>query len=323
LRQVDALQNACELARREIIVLRDELRDTQLSSLSANSGVAVQGSVALQSALKNETRLREKIEFLENEVAQQVKIVTQESIEASRQTAEVRKLQKLIAETNTKISQLEDENRRLIQGSERLSEEIRESKSNSRLADQQFHGLKNTIRSLQEENDILQRDNKDLEARLLSEKGKLINEMNGLNNIIEGYRRYSDIQKSSYSSVGPGQSSFIHLNSSTVEKLTHPSTVNISTNLPKSAKKVVATHTNEGNYLICDRTGKKRLAVAGDDSVKIWDVRSSSLVRTFKCSLGHSIARCDLSAYTVIGAGSDKTCRVWNLKTDRMVRFSR
>lgn len=322
LNQVDALQNACELAKREIINLRDELQDAQqFSSKPPNASQRPASVAALQAALKNETKLREKVEFLENELASQVKLVSEESHESSRQSIEVSKLQKLISESNATIIRLEYENKKLTQGFDHMSEELGESVANSRLSEQQFEGLKNTIRTLQEENNLLRKEKIAIEARFISEKTKLINEMNGLNDVIESFRKHSDFQKSSYSNGIQGQSTLFDHNPVHVEKKMSPEKPKtFGTDIPSSAKIVVAAHSNEGTGLVFDRAGKKRLATAGGDSVKVWDVASCSVVRTFRGSLGHSIAACDISGNTVIGAGSDRTCRVWNLRTDRMVR---
>jgi autophagy-related protein 16 len=71
-----------------------------------------------------------------------------------------------------------------------LTNELSKAKSYVKLAEQQYDGLKNSIRTLQEDNDELQKDSRDYEPRLVTDKGKLVNEMNGLTDIIEGLKKH-------------------------------------------------------------------------------------------------------------------------------------
>lgn len=69
-----------------------------------------------------------------------------------------------------------------------------------------------------------------------------------------------------------------------------------------------------------DASGTDLLATASSDStVKVWDASSGMLRSTLRGGSGHTIISCDISGSIVVGAGSDKTCRVWNLRTERMV----
>jgi WD40 repeat protein len=58
---------------------------------------------------------------------------------------------------------------------------------------------------------------------------------------------------------------------------------------------------------------------SSDSTVKVWDASSGMLRSTLRGGSGHTIISCDISGGLVVGGGSDKTCRVWNLRTERMV----
>ena len=63
------------------------------------------------------------------------------------------------------------------------------------------------------------------------------------------------------------------------------------------------------------------VATAGADStVKLWDLRTGHSTVTLRGSSGHSMLGVDMLGGIVAGCSSDKTCRVWNAKTSRMVR---
>ena len=69
-----------------------------------------------------------------------------------------------------------------------------------------------------------------------------------------------------------------------------------------------------------DQTSGNMLATCGNDSlVKVWDVATGDQQSVLRGSPGHVITSCDIGDSLVIGAGTDKTCRVWNLRTERMV----
>ena len=70
-----------------------------------------------------------------------------------------------------------------------------------------------------------------------------------------------------------------------------------------------------------DGSGTDLVATGGVDStVKVWDTSSGALRATLRGGSSNAIISCDISHGVVVGAGSDKTCRVWNLRTQRMVR---
>ena len=59
---------------------------------------------------------------------------------------------------------------------------------------------------------------------------------------------------------------------------------------------------------------------SSDSTVKVWEGSSGMLKATLRGGSGNSIICCDISNGVIVGAGTDKTCRVWNLRTERMVR---
>ena len=76
---------------------------------------------------------------------------------------------------------------------EHLTTELNDAKSRTKLAEQQYVGLKDTIRILQEENDSVKKENRELETRFVTEKDKLSMEMNKLADVCDSLKRELDM----------------------------------------------------------------------------------------------------------------------------------
>jgi hypothetical protein len=90
---------------------------------------------------------------------------------------------------------------------------------------------------------------------------------------------------------------------------------------PSTAYKTIPAHTNEGTCLRFDRHDSTIFATASiGGSVKTWNATTGASCSVFYCMPGQAILSCDVSRSIVAGAGTDKTCRVWDTTTNRMVR---
>ena len=58
---------------------------------------------------------------------------------------------------------------------------------------------------------------------------------------------------------------------------------------------------------------------SADGTVKVWDTTNAILRATLHGGTSNVILACDISNGVVVAGGSDKTCRVWNVRTERMV----
>ena len=71
-----------------------------------------------------------------------------------------------------------------------------------------------------------------------------------------------------------------------------------------------------------DGAGTELLATGSSDgTVKLWEGSNGVLRATLRGGSSNSIICCDLSNGVIVAAGTDKTCRVWNIRTERMVRL--
>ena len=72
----------------------------------------------------------------------------------------------------------------------------------------------------------------------------------------------------------------------------------------------------------CTTSGTDLIATGGslDGTVKVWKVADGSILATLRGgSSNNSILSCDVTNRLVAGGGNDKTCRVWDISTQRMV----
>lgn len=69
-----------------------------------------------------------------------------------------------------------------------------------------------------------------------------------------------------------------------------------------------------------DASGTDLIATGSSDStVKVWDSSNASLKATLRGGTNNAILACDISNGIAVGGGTDKTCRVWDVNTERMV----
>lgn len=326
LHQVDSLQEKYSHAEREMHSLRQQLRD--------NSNPATGGSnAAVTAALLNEKRIRDKLEKLQEEFNQKLKAHIEQNALALKTSRDLADLKDLCAAQEKTILRLEESKLQSERVIEHLQNEVENATSNSKLAEQQFDGLKKTIRSLQEENDKLQKENREFETRLVSDKEKMVNEMNDLSETVEKLKKENEMLRS-YQTQELKQSSWSIFG---LVKSSESKDVSKSANDPKSdtrkwgnfgvvapstPKHVINSHSGkEGTCVRYDTSGNDLVATCGMDStVKVWDANTGSLRATLHGSASHPFLSCDIYDYLAAGASTDKTCRVWNIRTQRMVR---
>ena len=326
LNQIDALQAKCDDLERELVIQKERLQSS--SDNDASTG-GTRGAVPSSVALKNETRLREKLEKLQEELNEKLKLSTEEQANTLTLTRELSEIKDLNVAQESTITNLKAENERKEKAIDHMTIELTDAKSRTKLAEQQYGGLKDTIRLLQEENDVLKKENHQFETRLVTEKEKMMEEMNKLTEMVEKYKQETEIlhklkeqdekRKSWFGKASVGQKG-------SDEKTENKDTTDtrkfgsISVVLPSSTKQVIQAHRGEASCVRYDGAGADLLATGGADStVQIWDNANGILNTTLRGGSSNSIISCDISNGVVVGGGSDKTCRVWNLRTGRMV----
>jgi autophagy-related protein 16 len=315
LNQVDFLQGKCDVADRELGSLRTEL------ALTASKP----GTLAASAAIKNEARLRDKLDKLQDEYNAKLKAGTQDKEFALETAQRLSQQQDLVAVQELQLQQLQEELNQKDITILLLDERLLESKQSTRLAEQQYEGLKNTIRQLQSENEGLQKESRALEQRLVTDKEKIVEEMNNLTELADSLKRELDMLKSLKAQEQERSIGWLGKDSTPQSPANRKEDGSRKFGesgviIPSKIKQNIVAHTIEGTCVRYDPSGTGLLASASSDAtVKIWDVNHGQLRGTLRGSPGSSIIGCDLSNTHVVGAGSDKTCRVWDIRTQRMI----
>jgi chromosome segregation ATPase len=138
----------------------------------------------------------EELERIQSQVKDQDErhLKDSESIEnATKSRDEFRDLHK---SQERNLSMLQKENEQQERALEYLTNKVSDGEQRVKLAEQQYVGLKDTIRILQEENYILKKENRQFEARFIEEKDRLSSEVNSLNEMVEQLKRETDMLRS-------------------------------------------------------------------------------------------------------------------------------
>ena len=340
----DNLQNKCTAAERELENLRQQLQDAGSSantgSAKGTSSTALNNSTAIQSAMKNEARLREKLESLEEQYDEKLKeVASTKSLLREAQTLNLTH-EKNIAELTQELGLEKNANAHLRQ-------QVNDAEANSNLMDDQNYKLKVAFRALQEENDKLKKQNSVYEERLVGEKGKVVDEMNELTDIIE--RLKAEIEslrkqpKANQQHDSSPLSWFGGLGSNSPKQTieNHGATsgslvksqddIKIGTDIadvsttPSSIHKTIAAHGVDGTCIRYDHhSGSSKMVVtaSSESTVKVWDAATGQQRGIFRGTPGYAMTCCDISGTLVVGGGNDRSCRVWDRRNERMVRGS-
>ena len=317
LNQIDALQLKCESLERE-----NSNQQQQLDEGSPG------GKGSANAALKNETRLRDKLEKLQEELNDKLKVYSEVNVNALQTTKDLSIMKNLNTAQEATIANLKHEHDRKEKAMEHISLELDEAKKSRRLAEQQYEGLKNTIRTLQEENDVLKKENRQLVDRLVSGKEKTSDEINTLNEMVSHLKNEVDMLRTlkvqeekrrkwfGRSAIGDEVNIL-----DAKDKDEGPSRKfgAFGSVVPRLPKYTINAHKGEAMCVRYDGTGADLVATASSDStVNVWDT-NGVLRATLRATNGHTVTACDISGGLAVGGGSDKMCRVWDLKTERMI----
>jgi autophagy-related protein 16-1 len=332
LKLTDTLQHKCDAAERELSSLRHQLQDTATETGVGKGGIA---NAALKTALKNETRLRDKLERLQGEYNVKLKAESQVQADALKMAAELREARDQLAAHETTIGELREQLEKESQNVSHLEARVKDGDARTKLAEQQYDGLKETIRSLQEENDTFHRENRVLEGRLVTEKTKMIEEMTKLTDMVENLKKENNMLKalkqqedkretsktSWFGSVSPSKKGSDMADASLGSSPSSRKFGSMGVVVPSAPKHTITAHSMEGTCLRYDTSGSNLLATGSSDGmIKVWDTSSGSVKATLRGNPGHAITGCDILATVVVGASSDKTCRIWNVGSERLVR---
>lgn len=267
LNQIDALQAKCDELERDLLVQRGIGNDAHGVGGGSSALEGRGGTMTRSSTLKNETRLHEKLEKLQEELNQKLKLHCEDQASALELAKDLASNKDIIKGHEETIKKLNEERDRKDRAMEHLTNELADAKSRTKLAEQQYVGLKNTIRVLQEENDSIKKENRLLETRLVSDKENMVGEMNKLSEMCERLKKEVDMLRS-LKSEEEKRTSWFGLSSTTSTKASIPIPEKsppensnsrkfdpkISVVVPTKPRQKITAHTSEAScvrYEVC------------------------------------------------------------------------
>jgi len=204
----------------------------------------------------------------------------------------------------------------------KITDEMQDAVTNRKLAEKQYIGLKDNIRRLQEENDSLSKTSDELVNRIMSEKEKSAEEMNKMIDIIQQQKDKIEMLESvnktgKWMKWGSTKDTPTEPPSSQISERKFGVTGSIA---PTVIKARIRAHQSQATCLRYDSSGSDLVATASDDAtVKIWHTGTGKLQKTLRGGSGHIMLGIDICGEIAAGGGTDKTCRIWNTRTERMI----
>lgn len=211
---------------------------------------------------------------------------------------------------------------------ERITNELRETKTHADLAEKQYDGLKANVERLQNENDELKKSNDEMVNRVVIEKEKFVEEMNKMTELYEQAKKKIEMltklqeqekKRFTWRNKNPTKDDSA-ADSSSVKESSGRRFGGSSIVIPSSIKQKIQAHGCQATCVRYDSGGGDFVGTASEDAtVKIWSTGNGAQVRTYRGSTGHVILGLDISGELTAGGGTDKTCRVWNNRTQRLL----
>mmetsp|Transcript_11655 Transcript_11655/g.24505 ORF Transcript_11655/g.24505 Transcript_11655/m.24505 type:complete len:579 (+) Transcript_11655:49-1785(+) len=330
---VASLQFRCESLERQYLELQQLLADQALLVNQSNQNIIKSGSGGV---LKNEGKLREKIAKLQKDLNEKLRNEVKLAAEAAESSKEISQLNEEKSSHEATIATLNVEIHRCNEIITHLTNELEESKSRTRLAEAQFDGLKDAIRSLQEENEEKSKLNQRLLDETIAEKEKFAEQFNTMNDTIEKLqkennmlRSLSKMEKSWFGLpkkgilagaaglVGGGDAKS---KQEPEEESSERQWGVVGAVVPSQPLFTVKAHRDDAASVRYDGTNQNLVATASSDStIRVWDTGNGQLQASFSGGGSYPMLGVDISGSVICGCGADKTCRVWRYDTKRMI----
>lgn len=317
----DTLQYRCESLERQY------LEQQQLVVEQAQLIQQHNADSEKQTSPKTEARLKEKVAKLQDELNEKLQKEVKSEADAIETSKELSCLKEQCTTHESTISNMQMELDRCNEIIKHLTSELEESKSRTRLAENQFDGLKDAIRTLQEENEEKTKLNERLINEAVTVKEQYMDQFNSMNDTVEKLQKETDMLKS----LNKNNKSWFgltrgHLGGAAKheaekdESKSNRQWGTVGAVLPTQPQYTIQAHKNDATCVRYDGSNLNLLATASSDStVKVWDTSNGQLQATFSGGGSQPMLGADMSGGIVCGCGADKTCRVWRYDTKRMI----
>lgn len=268
---------------------------------------------------KTEMRQQDKIQKLEHQLNEKQDVESQ----LSKQKESNHELEKTITTLKEHISKKE-------LNIDQLNEQLEDAQKNTKLAEKQYDGLKDTIRRFEEENETLTKQYEEMEGRILSEKEKFVDLMNKMNveneelkKKIEMLTELNKQEKRRFIWSAKQKSTDDILNDSNSDSMKRQSSRRFGSMgvvVPSVISQKVIAHQLQATCLRYDTQQGDCIATASEDStVRLWNTGNGQMLKSFRGGSSNVVLDLDLCGSLIAACGTDKMCRIWNTRTERLI----
>jgi len=308
----------------DILQQRNEDLEREVAETVAVNMRKIEDGKANLASSKNELRLRDKVEKLQEQLNEKLRTEVESSTSQLRTTTEVVKLMDSISSNESTIDELKTLKIKAEEEITDLKSQLKNAETTASFATKQYESFKEELDMLREESMELRTTNEQLVNRIISEKDKTVMQFNQMNDMmmsqkkeIEMLRAYKEINDKvsleAPTSIEKGNEEYD--GQSKTRKWGGLGVV-----VPSEPKFIIKAHASEIISVRYDGTGSDLVATASCDStIKVWDTTNGRARSTLRGNSGQPMLGVDINGGLVAGCSSDKMIRIWSLKTDRMI----
>jgi autophagy-related protein 16 len=307
-------------------------------------------------AISGNTRLRGEVAQLHKALREKIKkeltnTNNNNNTEANatlQTTKEIAQLKEINSTQSSQISNLKVQLSRTTDINTHLQSELDNANTLTRLSEKQFVGLKSAIRELQSENDEKSALNERLIQEAVYEKEKFAEQLNSMNDMVEKLQKEIEMLKLYNKNSSSGGMSWFGLTNgresikggvgtaSSSSSSSAAAAVGVDTNnnnetvrkwgafgaiLPSKPLYTIKAHREDASCVTYDGTNLNLVATTSSDAtIRVFDTSNGQLQSTFSAGGGSlPMTGVDISGGIVTACGADKTCRVWQYNTRRLI----
>ena len=325
----DTLQSRCESLEKQYYLEQQRLL-LGAHQIGEHNEVVENRNKNESSTTTGNIRLRDEVAQLHSDLKEKIKKeLNSAAVVEARKELDLVKEEKSAQETI--ISNLKMELERSSEITTHLQSELENAKSLTRLSEKQFDGLKDAIRQLQEENEEKTKLNERLVENAVVEKEKMAEQFNSMNEMVEKLQKEIQMLRSYNKKSDKGW----FRNNKLIKPTLAAATDNSSNKnaepqarkwgafgavLPTKPLYTIKAHRDDASCVAYDGTNLNLVATTSSDAtVRVWDTSNGQLQATFSGGGSLPMTGVDMGGGLVTCCGADKTCRVWQYKTKRLI----
>ena len=313
---VDHLQQKCQEKDRELL---------EYAAASEIHTADAESEEYKKQASKREAQLRQQVDKLQEELNAKLKLENESTRAQLKQATELAELKENLAQNNTLLQNLKTDNQQANETIESLLTRLNETEKSLHQVQTQNGQLKDSLDQIRTENEHLTKTNETLVGRLVTDKEQMMDQFNKMNALLEHQQHEMDMMRA-LKQQQEHQVSRLSNRKTLAEQAQDDMAssgmpVPISPIQPPSTPQYIHRHCHKGEIVALRFDPQGPLATAGSDGVvKVWDPSKALLMNTLRASgAGQPLLCVDISGELVVAGSSDKSCRIWSLKTSRMI----